>query len=217
METKFQTSFIPKKQITQAGSSIGMSQRPRRNTSLFMSIAVLLFLLSLGAIGGTFAWKSYLENQQLDYKKQLSEREKQFNADLIEELKRQNIKIDVASQLLQSHLATSQIFDILGRLTIENVRFLNMDMSTPTNQTEDIKVSMKGYGTSFAAVAFQSDVLGQLEQYGLRKIVKNPIISDPALDQAGTVAFGFSASISPASLSYEKSIAGTESASTTEQ
>jgi hypothetical protein len=79
-----------------------------------------------------------------------------------------------------------------------------MDVITPVNQTEDIKVSLKGYGTSFSAVAFQSDVLGQLEQYGLRKIVKNPIISDPSLDQRGTVSFGFTASVDPKSVLYEK-------------
>ncbi len=207
METKFQTSFIPKKPLIPPGGMSGLNTSPRRHTtSLFMSLAVILFILSLLAAGGMYFWKSYLLSSQASYKTQLAERERQFNADLIEELKRQNVKIDLAKQLIGNHLAVSQIFDIIGRLTIENVRFLSMDLTAGANSGEGIKVAMKGYGTSFSAVAFQSDVLGQLEQYGLRKVVKNPILSDPALDSSGTVSFGFSATIDPASLSYEKSV-----------
>ena len=181
---------------------------PRRHTSsLFMTLAVFLFIASLASAGGMYFWKSVLLSSQEGYKIQLAEREKQFNADLIEELKRQNVKIDLAKGLLKNHMAMSQIFDIVGRLTIESVRFLSMDVSSGVEPGEGVKVSMKGYGTSFSAVAFQSDVLGQLEEYGLRKIVKNPILSDPALDGNGTVSFGFSATIDPVNLSYEKSIA----------
>ncbi len=65
---------------------------------------------------------------------------------------------------------------------------------------------MKGYGSSFSAVAFQSDVLGKLVDYGLRGIVKNPILSDPSLDVNNSVSFGFTATIDPSTLSYEKSL-----------
>jgi hypothetical protein len=74
---------------------------------------------------------------------------------------------------------------------------------------------MKGYGRNFSSVAFQSDVLGQLEQYGLRNIVKNPILSDPSLDTGGTVSFGFTATLNPASLSYRQSVLDSMSQATT--
>ncbi len=205
METKFQTSFIPKKPFTQVG---GLNpQAPRGHTSsLFMTLATLLFIASLVAAGGMYFWKSYLLSAQDSYKTQLATREKQFNTTLIEELKAQNVKIDLAKGLIANHIATSQIFDIIGRLTIESVRFLSMDLSAGTNPGDGVKISMKGYGTSLSAVAFQSDVLGQLEQYGLRKVVKNPILSDPSIDTNRTVSFGLSATVDPASLSYEKSL-----------
>ena len=139
-------------------------------------------------------------------KKDLSERERQFNSDLIEELKRQNVKIDIAKNLINDHVATSQIFDIVGRLTIEKVRFLNMELAASTNLSDGFKLSMKGYGSSLPAIAYQSDVLGQLERYGLRKVVKNPILSDPGVDNTGTVSFGLVATIDPPSLSYRKSV-----------
>ena len=186
-----------------------MQKTPRRSVSLFMTFAVLAFIVSLGAIGGTYLWKQYLVTTQDNYRVQLSEREKQFNTDLIEQLKRVNVQIDMAKQLLDNHLAMSGVFDIISHFTAENSRFLSLDVSTPTNSSDGIKISMRGYGKDFQSVAFQSDVLGQLEQYGLRKIVKNPILSDPSLDSsAGSVSFGFTATLDPSSLSYKQSVLG---------
>ncbi len=171
-----------------------------------MMFGVIVFVISLGAVGGAYAWKQYLIAAQASYKTQLAEREKQFNIDLIEQLKRVNIQIDLAKQLLTNHLAISQVFDVISHFTAESSRFLSLDLSVPTNQSDGVKISMKGYGKNFQSVAFQSDVLGQLELYGLRKIVKNPILSDPTLDGTGTVSFGFTATVDPSTLSYSRSV-----------
>jgi hypothetical protein len=207
METKFQTSFIPKKPMAPIG---GPSTIPTKHhgTSFFMGIAIIIFVLSLAGVGAAFAWKQILLSQQKSYQADLATREKQFNTDLISQLKETNIKIDMAKQLLKNHLAISQIFKLIGRVTIENVRFMSMDLTTPAKPGDDIKVTLTGYGTSLSAVAFQSDVMNELEQYGLRKVIKNPILSDPTLDNNGTVAFGFTAAIDPNSLSYETSVTG---------
>lgn len=171
-----------------------------------MTIATVLFILALASAGGAYAYKQYLISAQDTYKKDLATREQQFNIDLIEQLKGENVKIDLARQLLSNHLALSQIFDIIGRLTAENVRFMSMDLSVPKAVNDGVKISLQGYGTSFSAVAFQSDVLNQLDQYGLRRVVKNPILSNPALGSNGAVSFGFAATVDPGSLSYEKSV-----------
>lgn len=210
METKFQTSFIPKKPLLPVGggASMGISgamapqRKPRKSNSLFLDLAVLVFIISLAAGGGAYGWKSVSLSRQGTLQDQLAERQKQFNPDLIEELKRVNVKIDAGNQILRSHLALSNIFDIIGRLTIDRVRFTGLDLTAPEDGSGDIKISMRGYGAGLSAVAYQSDVLGQLEQYGLRKIVKNPIISNPSLGENGLVSFDFSASIDPMSLNY---------------
>ena len=187
-------------------STMGVQRTPRRSVSLYMTFGVIVFILSLGAVGASYAWKQYLTTAQDNYKVQLADREKQFNVDLIEQLKQVNVQIDLAKQLLSNHIAASQIFDIISHFTAESSRFTSLDVSAPTNQSDGVKISMKGFGRNFQSVAFQSDVLGQLEQYGLRKIVKNPILSDPALDSSGTVSFGFTATLDPASLSYSQSV-----------
>ncbi len=197
----------------------GSGQPPHKHrSSLFMTVATLLFIASIAAAGSMFFWKSLLLTSQESYKKQLADREKQFNANLIEELKRQDVKISFAQQLIKQHIAASQIFSIVGLLTTEQVRFLSMDLSAGATPGEAMKVSLKGYGTDFIAVAFQSDVLGKLERYGLRNIVRNPILSDPSLNSNRSVSFGLTATINPDNLSYEKSMnpsANTDSASST--
>ena len=217
METKFQTSFIPKKPIISvggAGTNFAPAPRSRHVTvSIFFNIGLLLFIVSLGLALGVYAWKSVTLSSQENLKQQLAERQKQFNPDLIEELKRVNVKIDVARKLMENHLALSNIFGVISRLTTERVRFSSLDLSAPGAQSNDIKVTMKGVGADLSAVAFQSDVLGQLDQYGLRKIVKNPILSDPTLETSGVVSFGFSASIDPSTLSYANSIGGSVASS----
>lgn len=208
METKFQTSFIPKKPVASVGAIGGVTPTPpkRKSNSILMTIALFLFLLSLGAAGGVYFWKGLLLSSQESYKTQLAQREKQFNTRLIEELKRQDIKITTIDQLLSNHLSISDVFDILGSFTIQNVRFSSLDLTAPANSSEEIKVSMKGVAANFSAVAFQSQVFNTLDQYGLRGIVKNPILSDPVLDSAGTVSFNFTASIDPSALSYRNAL-----------
>jgi hypothetical protein len=215
METRFQTSFIPKKPVISTIGAISTIPKHHHGASLFMTMGTMLLILSLAFAAGVYAWKSYLVSAQATYKKDLATREQQFNIDLIEQLKGENVKIDLAQKLLNNHMAISQIFDIIGRLTTESVRFMSMDVSAPKTASDGIKISLQGYGTSFSAVAFQSDVLNQLDQYGLRKIVRNPILSNPALGSNGAVSFGFVATVDPGSLSYERSVIPSATATST--
>jgi hypothetical protein len=207
METKFQTSFIPKKPMPSVGGAT--TPQHHHGTSLFMTIAVFLFIASLAAAGGAYAWKGILKNAQASYKQQLADRERAFQVNLIEKLKQTNIQIDTASKLLENHLAISQIFDVISRFTISNVQFRSMELTyNPLESGKNIQIEMEGVGTTLAAVAFQSDVLSQLEQYGLRKVVKNPALSNPSFGANSEVTFGFSAEIDPEALTYAKAVNG---------
>jgi hypothetical protein len=214
METKFQTSFIPKKPMTPAGVPAG---RPRVHgtSSIFMTLSTLVFIISLLGAGGAYARKYILTSSQVKYKDDLATLEKGFNIDQINQLKQINVKIDLAKKLLANHLAASQIFDDISQVTIESVRFSSLDITTPNFQAGrngDLAISLNGYSTSFSALAFESDVLGHLEQYGLRNVIKNPIVSNPTLNQNGTVSFGLTATVDANSLSYENSVTGSTNA-----
>lgn len=208
METKFQTSFIPKRPLPQAGSVSGVSVPHRKYTgSIFMTLAVLLFIASLLALGGAYLWNNYLVSVAEDYKQELIDREAQYQIDSIAKIKADSVRIDLAKKLLSTHLSASQIFSIISRLTVENVQFLSMNVSSPSTPGGYIKVTLSGYGLNFSTVASQSDTLGQLDRIGLDKIVKNPIISDPTLNQNGTVSFSLTLLIDPNAILYDKGVA----------
>lgn len=207
MEPKFQTSFIPKKQVPTTSLAAIRTAQPKHGTSVFMVIAVIFFIISLVGVGGAYLWKQYLTTQQETYKKELADREKQFNTDLIGQLKQANFQIDTARQLLMNHIAFSGIFDIISRFTIANVRFLNMSV-TRDPLTSLVKLTMSGEGTNLATVAFQSDVFSNLETYGLRKIVKNPALTNPSLGSTGLVTFSLAAEIDPSTIMYEHLVTG---------
>lgn len=203
MDAKFQTSFIPKRPLTAptiAPHHGGMS--------IFMVLSVVLFIVSIAGGGLAIGWKNFLQKQQNDYKTTLERSRNQFNPELIEQLKKANTKIDLSKQLLKNHLAVSGVFDIIARLTAENIRFNSLDFSAPIGSSptakDGVRVTMRGVGTSFSAIAFQSDVFGQSAKYGKNKLLKNPVLSDLAVDQNGNVAFSFTATLNSDDLSYIK-------------
>ncbi len=200
METKFQTSFIPKKPLI----SDSKTHSSGGGTSVLMIIGSLIFVFSLAGAVFTLIWQNVLNKDQVAYKAQLADSEKRFNTTLIKDLKRSNTKIDFSKKLLNDHLAASSIFSIISALTIEGVRFNSFDFTAPGKDSDGVKISMRGVGSSFSAIAFQSSVFGESEKYGSNKILKNPVLSDLSLDQNGNVGFTFTSTINPAEISYDK-------------
>ncbi|MEK7095329.1 MAG: hypothetical protein AAB917_01585 [Patescibacteria group bacterium] len=207
METKFQTSFIPKRPLVG-----GEKPRSSSGVSIFMVLAVIIFVVSLAGAGFTFVWKDLLMDQQAEYQLDLKEREKRFGIADIERLKKKDLKIDFAIKILSNHLSVSEIFDIIAGLTIDGVHFSSLDYVGPdiTNGQNDqfAKITMKGLANSFSSIAWQSDVFGRSQKYGTNKILKDPVLSDLSVDLAGNVGFVFSANINPTDISYEKVLQG---------
>ncbi len=203
MDTKFQTSFIPKKPIV-------MDQRVVKHsggTSVLMFIAVIIFIVSLAGAGFTFVWKDILLRQQDTYVSDLKKAQNRFDIGLIEKLKKANTKIDLGAKLLKKHLAISEVFSIISSLTADSVRFTDFQFVAPTIDGDEAKITMKGFGNSYPSVAWQSDVFGQSSKYGKNKILKNLVLSDPVVDLNGNVVFTFTATLNPDDISYEKSLA----------
>lgn len=205
MEPKFQTSFIPKKQVATIGGTIGgVSTQPRQKTSLssaYMALAVILFIVSLLGVAGSFAWKYYSAQQNKNYNEQLAMREKQYKIEEIEKLKTTSVQISTADTLLKNHIAFSKIFDQIGKMAISEVRFMNMDLKV--NDSGKISVNVKGLGKNLPAVAFQSDVLGDLAKYGVSTIFTNPVIQSPGLESTGAIGFGFTADVDRSALLFK--------------
>jgi hypothetical protein len=201
METKFQTSFIPKKPILSQ-----TTVRTHRTISLFALFSILLFIISLAGAGFVIVWKNVLLKTQTQYEATLQANENQFNPALITTLSRASDKINVSQQLLASHLVVSQVFTIIGALTAQNISFSSLDYSAPTTPGGTAMIAMKGIGSSFSDIAFQSDVFGSAVQYGTNTKIVTPILSNLGLNQNGAVSFTFTAGINPSDILYSKSI-----------
>lgn len=215
MDTKFQTSFIPKKPIL-------MDQKVTHHsgsTSIFMFVSVLIFIFSMAGAVFSVIWKDVQTKQQTQYANDLKKAEARFDIATIEKLKNASVKIETANELLKNHLAVSEIFNIISLLTADGIRFTSFEFSPPsksndpnaTDSSGGAKISMKGIGSSFSAIAWQSDVFGKSAKFGTNKVIKNPILTDLQLDPTtGNVAFSFTASINPSDLSYEKILIGAD-------
>jgi len=205
METKFQTSFIPKRPLV-SDPKIPTVHSRTGNASITMVIGSLLFIASLGGAVFTIVWKNVLLKSQANYIVQLKESEKRFNITLIEDLKKVNTKIDVGKKLFTSHLAVSEIFPIMNQLAIESVQFNSFQFSAPTNDEDGVKVSIKGTAKDYNSIAFQSDVFGSANKYGSLKSIKNPIIADLIEGPSGQISFSFTGTLNPQDILYEKSL-----------
>ena len=212
METKFQTSFIPKKPLNQTGSDAPVKQQ---NTSILLLIGIFAFVISILAAGGSYGWQVYLSSQQSQYQQSLVSLENNFKIDQIILLKQTAAKIDLANQILSNHIALSQIFAAISQLTASNVRFTDLDVEAPMDKTKGMSITMNGYAPSYDALAFQSDELGHLEDLGLRDIVINPVISNPLQNQNSTISFQLSADVATTSMLYRNMFPGSATIPTT--
>lgn len=217
MEQKFQTSFIPKKQTFQpviSGSLNTAPKQPVHGSSLYIAIAIIIFVLSLAAVGGAYFWKSYLGKTQVTLQAELAKNKEQFNIGLVTQLKKINLQIATAQQLLKRHVAISQIFSVLEHLTVTSIRYTAMDFKGAAltysggEGLSGMTVNLKGMGANLPALAFQSTVLADLASYGLSGMIKNPVISEPKEEINGVVTFEVMAEVDPASMSYEHAVTG---------
>jgi len=205
METKFQTSFIPKRPITAGTTSRVHSSSG--SGGLFSLFAIIVFIISVAGAIFSYIWMGVLVNTGKQYQATLTTNENEFNPALISTLDRASMKINFAKSLLANHLAPDAIFGIIGGLTAQDVSFSSLSYTAPTASNNYINLTMSGVGTSYSAIAFQSDVFGSSVQYGENISVKNPVLSGLGLNENGNVNFSFSAELDPSNIIYSKVLA----------
>ncbi|MFA6227261.1 MAG: hypothetical protein WC631_02200 [Candidatus Paceibacterota bacterium] len=199
METKFQTSFIPKKPIVEEHQLA-----PR--VSLFLLVSIIVFLVAVGLAGWIFLEKKVLI-QKIDTDKQTIEANKSsFETGTIESMIRLDSRIKVANLLMSKHISMSPIFSFFEDRTLKNVRFRSFKISLTGGASGGdslAKVDMNGQARDFKTVASQADEFGKIEY---REIIKAPVFADLNLTQDGSVSFSFVTLIVPDFISYAKSV-----------
>ena len=201
MDPQVQTSFIPKKSLdisaSRSGGSIGL---------LFL-IGLFIFIASLVAAAGSFAYTKYLNNAIASKSASLALAEGAYDPGAIQDLLRMDNRLNQSKTLLSSHVAVSGIFALLATQTLEQVSFSNFDYSLDPDGTA--KITMQGTADSFSTVALQSDQLSG------NKLLKNVVFSGITVDTTGTVGFSVSADIDPSVISYSNSLGASTPAAPT--
>ncbi|KKT44864.1 MAG: hypothetical protein UW34_C0007G0008 [Parcubacteria group bacterium GW2011_GWA2_44_15] len=190
MDTKFQTSFIPKQALTK-----GVSHTRPESISVFLLISIIVFILSLSALGGLYAYKKVLVNRINEMNNRLVQAKNSFEPDFIEKLSRLNKRIESANIIVASHTALTPIFSLLENITLATVKFDTFTYEFKDNGASSL--FMTGQAKNFSSVALQSDI------FGYEKYIKNPVFSDLNPDQSGNIVFKFSSTVDPALISYK--------------
>jgi hypothetical protein len=188
MDPQPPTSFIPKKPLVGEARSGG--------GGLLTLLAVLIFVASLVAAGGAFAYGKYLDKALADKDTSLKKAEGAFDTASIIDLSRLDIRLGQARDLLASHVAPSGVFTFLSATTLERVQFTSLTLDIGTDGSA--KILLNGVADSFSSLALQSD------QFSSAKVLRDVVFSGISTDAAGRVTFSLSASVDPSILSYSK-------------
>jgi|GEM_PF-339799 len=191
MDTRFQTSFIPKKPIV-GSDTVYSSAR----VSAFFVVALILFLTSVASAAGVYVYEKTLEKSNLANDQKLGEREKRFEPATLNEIQVKNTQISAAKDILSKHIVISEFLKNLSTLTLQTIRFKTFDYKYVS--PEKITISMKGEGRDFRSVALQSDIFAKKNT-----IFRNPIVSNLAVNTDGTIDFDFTASLTADVVSYK--------------
>lgn len=184
--TQFQTSFIPKKALTE--------ERPVRTrpVSLFLFLATILFIASIASAGFVYFTKAGLERGVAGMRSDLDAASAAFEGDFIADLQELDRRIAASKQILDNHISISPIFESLQTLTLKSVQFTKFEYKiTGTGASAMIDVKMSGKTDEYESLALQSDALTK------NKYFKDPIFSNLNIDEKGNVLFDLTFKVDP--------------------
>lgn len=184
-------TFIPKAPVTGASAARAAQRAP---VGLFFGITLVIFLLTVFAAAGVYAYRAYLTKEVVTLNSSLEIAKAAFEPDSIRAFKRFSGRINTADALLARHVAPSILFTVLQDLTLQSVRLLKFSYSFDST---DVQISLSGTASNYSSVAFQSNVFGKSPYIG------DPVFSNLTLDKAGSVTFDVNAHVDPKLLLYE--------------
>jgi hypothetical protein len=189
MDPQTTVSFIPKKPL------IPESRRRKNGIGIVMLVCIFIFVLSLVAAGGVFAYTQYLEVAVRSKSDSLTKAQEAYEPGVIEDLARLDQRIISGRDLLARHIALSTLFSFLSTQTLERVRFNSFGLSLDEENAGTLTLS--GEAENFSTIALQSD------QFGASKMLRNVIFSDIVINsETGRVTFSVGATVEPDLILY---------------
>ena len=196
MESKFQSSFIPKGPFAATASGVPMGPKAKEK-SLLAYLALVIFSISVLLALGMFGYKFYLKYSIAKMGVDLENARATLQPEIIRELTRLDNRIISSQELIAQHKILSPLFEFLEISTPRTVRFSDFRYSmTP----QGLELSMTGEARGYAALALQSDIFNKSQYF------KDSIFSNLKLNTKGDVIFSFRAVVDPSLVSYQREV-----------
>ena len=197
--TKFNTSFIPKKSVsTSSGSSSGGVKFKKKGPNLLSIIGLLIFLAAVVSTAGVYLWQDQVEKQIDDQIENLRQARSEFDEQTVANATRLNERIIAVKNILDNHTAPSNIFATLEDIILKSVRLRNFTYNS--NEDGNIKVSGDGNAAGYESVVQQSDELGYTGNF------RDVVFSNVQTIENQTVNFSFSSVIDSSLFLYSKNL-----------
>lgn len=193
MEPKFQTSFIPKTPVVASSSSFVGSKPKSLTLSILPIIGNIIFILTLISYGALYGYERLLKNQISQSDQELVHARAAYDPSSAEQLIVASEQIQSAKNLLNKHIAVSNIFALLESNVLPDVKFTSFSFE---GSKDLVSIIIVGEASSYASLAQQSNIFSKI------KSIQNPNFSDLKLTEKGNVAIKFDANIKPDLISY---------------
>ncbi len=210
MENSFQTSFIPKKPVTENTTTASV---PLSRSMNFFSVSALVLTIIVGGVaGGLFVYKYYLINQKEVISTSLLRAKDSFEKDTITELETFDKRVSASKKILAGHITLSPLFVLINDITIPSIQYTKFE-----HQFTDkglFYVKMTGVARDYKSIATQSDVFNSPKGKYLKSVVFSNLTSarGTAKDKKESIGFNVEFIVDPTLLSYEKNLALEKSA-----
>lgn len=197
---KNKLSFIPT-----AGQDYNVVYK-RSGLGLIGRISVFLFIVSLAVLAALFGYKKIIVGQIDELSLSIERARASFDSDLILELEKTGASIAIVKNLLDKHLASSNIFKFFEVSTIKDVRYTSFDLiyqpgnpllKQKSSVSDNVSVKLSGEAKSYTALAQQSEILKEAEG------VEDFSFSGFSLTEQGSVSFFLKMTFNPSVIYYD--------------
>lgn len=186
MDTRIQTSFIPKKPVDGSHST-------KSSGGLLYLLGTVVFVVALIASALVFGYQKYLEGQIAKMEADLAQARQNLEPELITELSRADKRFIAAEEIINNHQTISELFNILESLTLQNVGFSSFGYK---NDPMGMNFQLEGEARSYATVAYQAKVFSEDPR------LINPQFSELDLSDEGNVVFSVKSGVDAKAVSY---------------
>lgn len=197
VETKFQTSFIPKQPVTESAHRVSGG-----GGGVLVLLGFLFLIISVAGAAGVFIWNKTILSNIEKGEFNLQESKKGFDNNTIAVYTKLDNRIDVADGLLKKHVKASALFPKIGMNTLQTVRYSNFTYAY--TGFGNVAITMGGEASDYESMALQAKQFTSAEA---SDAFKSPIFSSFSKVK-DKVVFTFTSGIDPYVVDYYKAKIG---------